>query len=79
MSHEAERRPGSGEIWFPVAKHDGVQVDAIFIDQTKFGEASRQVRASNFDLPGALGLQLMDHPLEIMLYKRGVGANRLQR
>jgi hypothetical protein len=27
MSHEAERRPGPGEIWLAVAKHDGVQVD----------------------------------------------------
>ena len=29
MSHKAERRPGSGEIWLAVAKHDGVQVDSI--------------------------------------------------
>jgi len=54
-SHKAERRPGSGEIWLAVTKHDGVQVDSILIDQPKFGEALRQVRASNFDLPGALG------------------------
>src|SRR4051812_8281853 len=25
MSHKAERRAGSGEIWFAVTKHDGVQ------------------------------------------------------
>jgi hypothetical protein len=25
MSHEAERRPGPGEIWLAVTKHDGVQ------------------------------------------------------
>src|ERR671933_1720977 len=58
MGHKAERRPGSGEIWLSVAKHDGVQVDPILIDQAEFGEASRQGWASNFDLPGALGLQL---------------------
>ena len=29
MSHKAERRPGPGEIWLAVTKHDGVQVDSI--------------------------------------------------
>ena len=28
MSHKAERRPGPGEIWLAVTKHDGVQVDS---------------------------------------------------
>src|SRR5688572_25678690 len=60
MSHKAERRPGSGEIWLAVTEHDGVQVDSILIDQAKCGQAVRQVRASNFDLPAALGLQLAD-------------------
>src|SRR5207344_614348 len=79
ISHEAERRPGSGEIWLAVTKHDGVQVDSILVDQAKFGEAMRQVRASNFDLPVAPGLQLADRALEIILDKPGVGADRLQR
>src|SRR6187397_1804313 len=79
VSHKAERRPGSGEIWLAVTKHDGVQVDSILIDQAKFGEALRQVRASNFDLPVALGLQLADRALKIVLNKLGVGADRLQR
>ena len=79
MSHEAERRPGSGEIWFAVTKHDGMQVDSIFIDQAKFGEATRQVQASNFDFPVALGLQLADRAPQIILNKPGVGADRLQR
>ena len=79
VRHQAERRPGSGEIWLAVTKHDGVQVDSILIDQAKFGEAVRQVRASNFDLPVALGLQLADRALEIILNKPGVGADRLQR
>src|SRR5262245_22726059 len=79
ISHKAERRPGSGEIWFAVTKHDGVQVDSILIDQAKFGEALRQGRASNFDLPVALGLQLADRALKIILNKPGVGADRLQR
>src|SRR5690242_20798793 len=79
MSHKAERRPGSGEIGLAVTKHDGVQVDSILVDQAKFGEALRQVRASNFDLPVALGLQLAYRALKIPLNKPGVGADRLQR
>src|SRR5262245_59824146 len=79
MSHKAEPRPGSGEIWLAVTKHDGMQVDSILIDQAKFGEALRQVRASNFDLPVALGLQLADRALKVSFDKPGVGADRLQR
>ena len=67
VSQKAERRPGPGEIWFAVTEHDGVQVDSILIDQAKFGQALRQVRASNFDLPVALGLQLADRALEIII------------
>src|SRR6266436_8176356 len=79
ISHKAEPRPGSGEIWLAVTKHDGVQVDSILIDQAKFGEALRQVRASNFDLPVALGLERADRALKIILNKPGVGTDRLQR
>ena len=49
-SHQVERRPGSGEIWLAVTQHDGVQVDSILIDQTKFGEAL----AGLLDVRGAL-------------------------
>ena len=45
VSLETERRPGSGEIWLAVTKDDGVQIDSILIDQAKFGEAMRKVRA----------------------------------
>src|SRR6185369_198531 len=76
---KAERRPGPGEIWLAATKHDGVQVDSILIDQAKFGQAVGQIRASNFDLPVALGLQLADRTLEIIPNKPGVGADRLQR
>ena len=79
MSDKAERRPGPSEIWLAVTKHDGVQVDSILIDQATFGQAVRQVRASHFDLPVALGLQLADRALQIVLNKPGVGADRFQR
>ena len=75
MSQKAERRPGSGEIWFAVTKHDGVQVDPILVDQAKFGEAVCQARTSNFDLSVALGLQRADRGLEIIRDKPGVGAD----
>ena len=78
MSHEAEPRPGSGEIWLAMTKHDGMQVDSILIDQAKSGEAARQIRAGNFDLPVALGLQLADRALEIVLDEPGIGADRPQ-
>src|SRR4029450_6992302 len=79
MSEQVERRRGAGEICLAATKHDGVQVDSILIDQAKFGDASRQVRASNFNLPVALSLQLTDRALKILFNKRGVGADRLQR
>jgi hypothetical protein len=67
-SSATRARPGPGEIWLAVTKHDGVQLDSLLIDQAKFGQALRQVRASNFDLPVALGLQLADRALKIILY-----------
>jgi hypothetical protein len=41
-----------------VAKHHGVQVDSVLIDQAKLGKGARQVWASNFNLAVAPGLQL---------------------
>ena len=76
IGHEAQRRPGSGEIRLAVTQHDGVQVDSILINQTKFSQAFHQLWASNFDLPVTLGLQLEDRPLKITLNKFGVGADR---
>ena len=69
MSHEAEPRSRSVEIWFAAAKHNGVPVDSILINQAKFGEALRQIWACNFDLPVAIGLQCADRGIEIMLNK----------
>ena len=79
IGHEAEAWPRAGEIGRAMTKHDGMQVDSIFIDQAEFGQAVRQGRAGHFDLPVAPGLQLADRALEIIFNKPGVGAGRLQR
>jgi hypothetical protein len=34
---KAERRPGAGEEWLAVTKHDGVEVELILINKTKVG------------------------------------------
>ena len=77
--HKAERRPGAGEEGLAAAQHDGVEVKAILINKTKVSQASRQVWSADCYLPNALSLQLTDHRLEVILDKRGVRANRLQR
>ena len=58
---------------------DGVQVDAILIDQSEFGEAARQRRARDFNLPRAVGLQRADRARKIARNQPGVGADREQR
>ena len=68
----------AGEIGLAVTKHDRMQVDPILIDQAQLGEAARQLRASDFNLPVALGLQFAHGALEIIRNKAGVGADRLQ-
>ena len=56
-----------------------MQVDAILVDQAKLGEAVRQVWASHFELPVALGLQLADRAGKIIRNQGGVGTDRRQR
>src|SRR5262249_9137807 len=77
--YKAERRPGAREEGLAAAQHDGVEVEAILINKTKVGQASRQVWSADCNLPNVLSFQLTDHCLEVILDKRGVGANRLQR
>jgi hypothetical protein len=56
------RRSGGGgpAKGLAVAKHDGVQVDPVVVNQAKLGEASRQIRAGDLDLLVLLGLQLLE-------------------
>jgi len=51
---KAERRPGAGEEWLAVTKHDGMQVELVLINETKAGQASCQVWSANFNLPSEL-------------------------
>ena len=47
--HQAKPRPGRCEEWRAVAEHDGMEVELIFIDETKLGQVSRAER----ERPGA--------------------------
>jgi hypothetical protein len=73
VSHQAEPRPRAGEIWRAAAKHYGVEVDPILVDQAKVRQASGKVRSANLDLPVDLGLQLPYRRLEVTLDQRGWG------
>src|SRR5262245_41853998 len=77
--HKAERRPGASEEGLAAAQHDGAEVEVILINKTKVGQASRQVWSADCNLPNVLSLQLTNHHLEVILDKRSVRANRLQR
>ena len=77
--HKAERRPRAGEEWLAATKYDGVEVKSILINKTKVGQASCQVWSGNFNLPNWLCLQPTYHRLDVILDKRGVGSDRLQR
>src|SRR5580658_11188449 len=77
--HETERRPRAGEEWLAATKYDGVEVKSILINKTKVGQASCQVWSGNCNLPNWLSLQPTYHGLDVILDKRGVGSDRLQR
>ena len=42
MSHEAERRPGFGEIQLAVTNHDRVQVDSILVPLSLLDEVAEE-------------------------------------
>jgi hypothetical protein len=69
-----ERRQGAGEEWLATAKHDGAEVDSIFIDKTGVSQALRQDWSANVKLAGQVGLQPAYHGLEVFRDKRGVRA-----
>src|SRR5262245_56785262 len=77
--HKAERRPGADEEWLPMAKHDGMEVESILINQTKIGQAPCQVWSGNVNLPIELRLQPAYRRLDVILDECDVGADRLQR
>jgi hypothetical protein len=56
-----------------------VKIEAILVDKTKVGQASRQVWSGDCNLPNELGLQPTCQRLDVIRDKCGVGADRLQR
>lgn len=70
---KAEPRSGAGKVGRTGPKHDRVKVDAIFIDQPEVGQASCQMRSSNFNLSINLGLEPLDHPLRSLLTSVALG------
>src|SRR5262245_51264177 len=79
VAHKAEWRPGTGEEGLTAAQHDGAEVEAILINKTKVGQASRKVWSADCNLPNVLSLQPTNNGLEVILDKRSVRADRLQR
>ena len=73
--HKAEPRPGAGEEWLAMTKHDGMDVESILINQTKIGQAPGQVWSGNINLPIQTSLQPAYRLLEVILDERGVGAD----
>jgi hypothetical protein len=73
-----EQRPGAGEEWLAIAKHDGAQVESILIDKTGLGQALRQDWSANINLASQLSLQPAYRLLEVIRDKRSVGANCLE-
>src|SRR5262245_36510257 len=53
-AHKAEWRPGAGEEGLASTQHDGVEIEAILINKTKVGQASRQVWSADCNLPNVL-------------------------
>ena len=52
-----------------------MEVKSILINKTKIGQASRQVWSGNCNLPNEPSLQPTYHGLDVILEKRGVGAD----
>ena len=54
-----------------------MEVESILIDETKIGQASRQLWSGDFDLPSELGLQSSYHSRDVIGEKDGVRADCL--
>ena len=64
--HKAEAWAGSGEEGLAVAEDDGMEIEAVFVDETGVGEGSREVRAAYFDVAGQVGLQAAYRGLDVL-------------
>lgn len=75
--HEAERRARAGEEWFAAAKHHGLEIKLILVNEV--GQACRQLRSGNFDHSIERSFQAAYCRLQVVLDERGIGADRRQR
>ncbi len=57
VGHKAEGWPGPGEERRAMAEHERPEIESVFIDKTKAGQASRQLWSGNVDLPRGPGLE----------------------
>jgi hypothetical protein len=73
---EPERRKRAGEERRAATGHDGMQAEAIFIDQAEPAQASRQVGSGNRDLPGNERLEIPYRSLDAGREERGFRADR---
>ena len=55
--NQPERRSGAGKERLAAAEHDGMEVESVFIDEAKAGQASGQLGSGNRDLANEPGLK----------------------
>ncbi len=79
VGHKPQLRPRPSKEWLAVTEDNGVQIESIFINKTKVGEASCEVWSGDFNFAGQFGLQASHHRFETICDKSGVGADRFQR
>lgn len=69
---QPERRSGTDEEWAAATQHDWMKEEVVFVDQSKRGEACRELWSPDFDVAVDVGLQLSYRRLEIVADQRRV-------
>jgi hypothetical protein len=77
--NDAERWPRAGKVRFAGAKHEGAEVETIFVDKTEFSQARRQDGARDVDLTVDVRLQSALKRIDVLADECGVRADRLER
>ena len=58
-----------------MTEHEGAEVKPILINETKVGQASRQIWSGDVNLPDQPRLKFTQHYPNVILDQRGVGAD----